>query len=93
MVKAIYHLLLCEEKAKKDSFSCMKILQTIYTMMTDCKSIEAGQRLSKTTKSLSYIKKDDLQILLKTDQEKKQEIEKSSIYIGYKLLWIVDSFL
>lgn len=70
MVKAIYHLLLCEERGKKDSFSCMKILQTIYTMMTDAKSIEAGQRY-KNPKSLSYVKKEDLQILLKTDQEKK----------------------
>lgn len=30
---------------------------------------------------------------MKTDKEKKSEIEKSHIYIGYKLLWMLQMFL
>ena len=28
-----------------------------------------------------------------TDKEKRVEIEKSNVYIGYKLLWVIDLFL
>jgi hypothetical protein len=30
---------------------------------------------------------------MRTDKEKKAEIEKSHIYIGFKLLWILKMFL
>jgi len=66
----------------------MKILVTMYKMMRQAKDLEASKRM-KNPRSLSYIKKEDLQILLKTDKEKKSEIEKSFIYIGFKLFWII----
>lgn len=31
--------------------------------------------------------KDDIYMVLKVDSVKKYEIEKSKVYIGYKLLW------
>lgn len=37
--------------------------------------------------------KDDIYMIFKVDSVKKNEIEKSRIYIGYKLLWILKMFL
>jgi len=41
------------------------------------------------SKALTLVRKEDLLILQKTDKEKKADIERSHIYIGYKLLWII----
>ena len=79
------------EKETNKSFTCGKILQTLYKMMRQAKDLEASRR--KKSKSMSYVKKEDLQILMRTDKEKKSEIEKSHIYIGYKLLWVLNMFL
>jgi hypothetical protein len=45
------------------------------------------------SKALTLVRKEDLLILQKTDKEKKADIERSHIYIGYKLLWIIQLFL
>ena len=39
------------------------------------------------------ITKDDIRQLRNIDKERKYEIEKSHLYIGYKLLWILKMFL
>ena len=39
------------------------------------------------------INKEDIRLLRSTDREAKYQIEKSHIYIGYKLLWIIKMFL
>lgn len=70
----------------------MRILETIYRMMRQAKDLEASKRLTKVRHAI-FVKKEDLQILLVTDKEKRVEIEKSNVYIGYKLLWVIDMFL
>lgn len=39
------------------------------------------------------ITKDDIRLLRNIDKDLKYEIEKSHLYIGYKLLWIIRMFL
>lgn len=42
---------------------------------------------------MRIINKEDIRLLRSTDSEAKYQIEKSHIYIGYKLFWIVKMFL
>ena len=39
------------------------------------------------------VQKSDMYLLKNADKHRKYEIEQSSIYIGYKLLWILSLFL
>lgn len=60
----------------------------MYKMMKQSKDLESFKRM-RGTKTFTLVRKEDLLLLQKTDKEKKAEIERSHIYIGYKLLWII----
>mmetsp|Transcript_17232 Transcript_17232/g.12304 ORF Transcript_17232/g.12304 Transcript_17232/m.12304 type:complete len:152 (-) Transcript_17232:738-1193(-) len=63
----------------EEELGCMQILNTMV-------------KLVRAAKNSDY-NKDDLYSLGVVDQTKKYEIEKSRVYIGYKLLWIMKMFL
>ena len=46
-----------------------------------------------TDKTHRKVTKHDIQLLRSADKNRKYEIEQSSFYIGYKLLWILSLFL
>ena len=51
------------------------------------------ERNADQAKPTRKITKDDIRLLRSIDKERKYEIEKSHLYIGYKLLWIIKMFL
>ena len=63
----------------EESLGCMQILNTLITLMRKASNID--------------IDKDDIALVCKVDSQKKYDIEKSRVYIGYKLLWIVKTFI
>jgi hypothetical protein len=60
----------------------MNILNTMY------KTLLQAKMLQKQTYS-----REDLQKLLKAPADKKYQLERSYLYIGYKFLWIIQMFL
>lgn len=64
----------------------------MYKMMRQAKDLEASKRI-KNPKAVASVRQEDMQLLLKTDKERKAEIEKSYIYIGYKLMWVMRRFI
>jgi len=62
-----------------DANGCMKILNTLLGLVRDSKN---------TDKS-----KDDVLLVTTTDSDTKFEIEKSKVYLGYKMFWIIKMFI
>ena len=60
----------------------MNILNTMYKTLLQAKMLQKD----------SY-SREDLQKLLKASADRKYQLERSYLYIGYKFLWIIQMFL
>lgn len=91
MVSALLYIFMGQGRETKQQTSCMNILNTMYKIMRQARLLESAMK----QKDPSYVTvtNDDLQKLLKTESQKKYEMEKSYVYIGYKFLWIIQMFL
>ena len=78
----------------KDKGGCQQILNMMLKNLEEKKNLERlAERNMDHAQSARKITKDDIRLLRSTDKERKYEIEKSHLYIGYKLLWIIKMFL
>lgn len=94
LIGALLHLMSSQRVNNDDQVS---ILITNYLFKSlnygGCKQI-LKTLLSLLEKSTSVdVDKDDIYMIFKVDSQKKYEIEKSKVYIGYKLLWMLRLFI
>jgi hypothetical protein len=87
MVSGLLYLQGFEKGSKGDS----DIVATMFKIMKQVSSKEKKNIIQNTGNNL--FTKRDIQMLFEVDSHRKYDIEKSSCYIGYKLLWIVKLFL
>ena len=72
----------------------ISILNMMLKNLEEKKNLERlAERNMGQQQSARKITKDDIRLLRSIDKERKYEIEKSHLYIGYKLLWIIKMFL
>eukprot|EP00351_Strombidinopsis_sp_SopsisLIS2011_P002261 CAMPEP_0116887530 /NCGR_PEP_ID=MMETSP0463-20121206/22066_1 /TAXON_ID=181622 /ORGANISM="Strombidinopsis sp, Strain SopsisLIS2011" /LENGTH=75 /DNA_ID=CAMNT_0004550415 /DNA_START=2225 /DNA_END=2452 /DNA_ORIENTATION=+ len=62
----------------------------MYKLMMEVRDREEIAMFKKKT---PVITTDEIRMLNIVDSNKKNEIEKSRVYIGYKLIWIIKMFL
>jgi hypothetical protein len=83
---------MCQQSGNTHYDKCRNVLNNMYKMLCQARDLEKS-KLLKNTKNPSLLnaapKRDDLQYLAKSDQLKRQEIEKSSLYIGYYLMYVI----
>lgn len=70
---------------------CKQILEMMHKNMCDKKSQEDLER--KRNLSYRQIAKEDIRGMQGVDRDRRYQIEKSYLYTGYKLLWIIKMFL
>lgn len=70
---------------------CKQILEMMHKTMVDKLSQEEMER--RKNPALRPLSRDDICQMATVDREKRYSIEKSYLYTGYKLLWIVKMFL
>lgn len=86
LVSSIFHIRMCQRGTYFEK--CRAVLAEMYKMMSKAKDLEKSKKNRTQTFSRS-----DLHFLLKTDQIKKQDIEKSQMYIGYFIFYVLQIFL
>ena len=94
MVSALLYISTCDSK---DKGGCEQILKMLLQNMDEKRQLEIDERKRALQMSASgkykQVTKEDIRFLRNLDKESKYEIEKSSLYIGYKFLWIIKMFL
>lgn len=94
MVSALLQLQ-TSDRSKLVREGCIQILTMLLNNMETQKAIAEQDQLKRGPSSdkVRHVTKQDISMLRSADKNRKYEIEQSSIYIGYKLLWILSLFL
>ena len=91
LVSALLYLFTSDAK---DKGGCQQILNMMLKNLEEKRNLERLQeKRGSDSTGPRKITKDDIRLLRNIDKELKYEIEKSHLYIGYKLLWIIRMFL
>ena len=91
LVSALLYLFTSDAK---DKGGCQQILNMMLKNLEEKRNLERLQeKRGSDVAGPRKITKDDIRLLRNVDKDLKYEIEKSHLYIGYKLLWIIRMFL
>jgi hypothetical protein len=97
-----------EEEQEVDHTTCLSILCALFNLMTRCKNKKTPEDVKSllvyqerfgtsifelTSSDANKMQEEETQAMHRKSRQLKVEIERSSTYIGYKLLWVIQLFL
>ena len=91
LIAAALLLLQSSSKLKTAKQGCSRVLKELLTTMETQK---ANMELAASRKEVvRRVTKEDMRMLRHANKERKEEIQHSAYYVGYRLLWILGLFL